>query len=126
MKLNEDLSGHQVSFMKPTIIMDRGIATKDNIKHLKENHYSYIIIERGDIASQYINEFQNARETFEKLETTKKSSYGDFNNVYIKKIEHTDTSCRVLCGIFSLAYIWPVINRERSLARSLSKAFQSS
>lgn len=96
-KLNEDLSGHQVSFMKPTIVMDRGIATKDNIKHLKENHYPYIIIERGDIASQYINEFQNSRETFEKLETTKKSSYGDFNNVYIKKIEHTDTSCRVLC-----------------------------
>jgi len=32
---------------KPTIVMDAGIATKENVQWLKENHYSYIVVSRN-------------------------------------------------------------------------------
>ena len=38
--INED------SLFKPTIVLDAGIATEDNIKWLKEKHYPYIVVSR--------------------------------------------------------------------------------
>ena len=34
------------SFLKPTIVMDAGVATEANIKWLKENQYSYLVVSR--------------------------------------------------------------------------------
>ena len=40
-----DLSSHKF-FIKPTIVLDAGIATEDNIKWLKDNQYSYLVVSR--------------------------------------------------------------------------------
>lgn len=96
-KLEKDISGEQIPLIKPTIVMDRGIATQDNIKLLKHKKYPYIVIERRGTESDYQSDFTQAKETFEKIETDKKSAYGDINHVYIKKIDYTKDMCRVLC-----------------------------
>lgn len=96
-KLEKDISGDQIILIRPTIVMDRGIATEDNIKLLKQKQYPYIVIERRDTESDYESEFKQAKETFEKIEADKKSAYGDDNHVYIKRIEHAENTCRVLC-----------------------------
>ncbi len=41
---SKDIS--QGSLIKPTIVLDAGIATEDNIQWLKGNHYSYIVVSR--------------------------------------------------------------------------------
>jgi len=84
-------------YITPTFVMDRGIATKDNIAIMKEKKLDYIVIERSAVEKNYKEEFENAREHFEKINATKQSEYGDRNDVYIKKIEHTEETCRVLC-----------------------------
>jgi transposase len=96
-RIENDLYGNQISIIKPTFAMDRGIATTDNIKLLSDGGYPYVVIERSDVADQYKKEFKTAKNEFEKLETSHKSAYGDINNVYIKKVEHTENTCRVLC-----------------------------
>jgi len=40
--------------LKPTIVMDRGIATKDNLALLKEKKYPFIVIERRAVAERRI------------------------------------------------------------------------
>ena len=84
-------------YITPTFVMDRGIATKENIELLKEKKLDYIVIERAAMEKKYKSEFETAKTDFEKIEATKKSEYGDTNDVYIKKIDHTDETCRVLC-----------------------------
>jgi len=83
--------------IKPTIVMDRGIATIDNIKLLKTKEFEYILIERRATEKDYKDDFERAKEDFEKIERPKKSAYGDENDVYIKKIENDADTCRVLC-----------------------------
>ena len=79
---------------KPTLVMDRGIATKDNLAFLKENHYPYIVVERRQVEKEYQEEFKKARETFQRLgDTNSTSKHGA---VYVKKISF-GTGCRVLC-----------------------------
>jgi len=34
------------SLIKPTIVLDAGIATEDNIQWLKRNQYSYLVVSR--------------------------------------------------------------------------------
>jgi transposase len=46
----ESLSLHQ-SLFKPTIILDAGIATKDNLTWLRENGYAYVVSARQDAPS---------------------------------------------------------------------------
>ena len=75
---------------KSTIVMDRGIATKDNIDLIKERKFPYIIIERRAVEKDYVDEFENAKETFNKIENSK----GD--TVYVKKID-IENGSRVLC-----------------------------
>ena len=36
------------SFIKPTVVLDAGIATEDNINWLKDMHYSYIVVSRKE------------------------------------------------------------------------------
>ena len=52
----------------PTIIMDRGIATKDNIALIKDEYgLPYTVIERRAVEKEYVAEFETARDTFEKI-----------------------------------------------------------
>ena len=81
--------------MLPTIIMDRGIATKDNLKLLQAGGYPYTIIERRPVEKEYETEFQSARGTFEKLDCPDPSSQNRKKDVYVKRIGMEDTS-RVL------------------------------
>jgi transposase len=74
---------------RPTIVMDRGIATKDNIELLKDKKYPYLVIERRAVEKDYLDEFENAKETFECVDPSSKS-------VYIKKLPW-ENGCRVLC-----------------------------
>ena len=77
----------------PTIVMDRGIATKKNIELLKEKHYPYIVVERRATEKDYAQEFTLAKDTFEKMEDDSKEGS---STVYVKKIMMED-ACRVLC-----------------------------
>ena len=86
-----------LGMIKPTFAMDRGIATKDNIRLLQEKKYQYVVIERKNIENEYFQEFENAKETFDKIDTGRKSCYGDENNIYLKKIENDENTCRILC-----------------------------
>lgn len=74
----------------PTIVMDRGIATKENIELLRDKHYPYIVIERRQVERDYPEEFQSVKDTFERL------TPDDQQAVYVKKISF-DGGCRVLC-----------------------------
>lgn len=88
----------------PTIVMDRGIATKENLNLLKDRKYPYIVIERRAVEKEYIQEFQNAKETFECIDSssdTRKDISGKpgvaiTQSVYVKKLP-TEDGCRVLC-----------------------------
>jgi transposase len=74
---------------RPTIVMDRGIATKDNIELLKDKKYPYLVIERRAVEKDYIHEFENAKETFECIDQASEA-------VYVKKLSW-ENGCRVLC-----------------------------
>ncbi len=79
---------------KPTIVMDRGIATKDNIGLLKEREYPYIVIERRPAEKEYVKEFESVRETFERIDLPHKEDAAEA--VYVKKLPFEE-GCRVLC-----------------------------
>jgi transposase len=89
----------QLTLEKPTIVMDRGIATLDNIALLKSKSYPYVIIAREDNPQEYLSEFLKARDTFEHINelSHKTTPYGDLNQVYVKKVEHTKDTIKVLC-----------------------------
>jgi len=95
-RLFQRLHGSQLPMFKPTVAMDRGIATDDNVKWLRENGYHYIVIKREDGNEEYRQQFEGDRDTFE-LVSSKKGIYGDDNNVYIHKEPVSGDKCRVLC-----------------------------
>jgi len=64
----------------PTIVVDKGIATKDNISLLEEKGYPYIVVERRKTEADYLEEFKDL-EGFGKVEK-------DGNIIYFKKVEH--------------------------------------
>lgn len=76
---------------RPTIVMDRGIATKENIQLLKKNGYPYLVVERRAVEKDYVQEFEQAKETFERI-----GSDITAEAVYVKKIPFENGS-RVLC-----------------------------
>ena len=88
-RLEKDEKNNLLKF-KSTIVMDRGIATKDNIQSIKKKGYPYIVIERRAVEKDYVEEFETAKESFEKIENSK----GD--TVYVKKID-IEKGNRVLC-----------------------------
>ena len=91
------LHGSQIPLIKPTVAMDRGIATDDNVKWLRENGYHYIVIKREDGNAEYRQEFEARRDTFE-LVRSKKSVYGEDSNVYVRRgAAGDDGMCRILC-----------------------------
>ena len=90
----------QMVLEKPTIIMDRGIATIDNVELLRQRGYQYAIITREDQSEEYLEEFKTARDTFDRIDklSHKYTAYGDENRVYVKKItQDGDATCIALC-----------------------------
>lgn len=85
-----------LSVMKPTLIIDRKIATKDNISLIKSRGYEYILIQQISWEEKYDEEFKNAKDTFEVIKSDRPNAYGELNNVYIKKIDLEETS-RIIC-----------------------------
>ncbi len=112
--------------LHPTLVMDRGIATKDNIELLKAKNLPYILITRGPRNKHYLNEFENhsSDPEFESIIRNKKE-------IKIKKIEKPDSDVvEVLCISQGKKEKEEAINRrwtERacedlaSLQRSVSK-----
>ena len=97
MRLSQRMYGsQQIPMIKPTVAMDQGIATKDNVKWLRDNGYNYIVIKREDYCEKYRSLFETGRKKFE-LVSSKKGIYGDLNNVYIHKEPIDGDMCRVLC-----------------------------
>ncbi len=71
--------------IKPSLVMDRGIATKENIDYMKANGYSYFIIERRDTVSDFAIDFDSG-EDFEEY-----SASGN-EKIYLRKINRDDTT----------------------------------
>lgn len=51
----------------PTVVMDRGIATKDNIELVQSYALPYLVIERSDKAKKYLDEFKRDRNSFSEI-----------------------------------------------------------
>ncbi|MFZ3132479.1 MAG: IS1634 family transposase, partial [Desulfosporosinus sp.] len=68
----------------PTIVMDRGIATKNNLELLKQKHYPYIVVERRATEKDYAQEFTTAKDTFDKIENDADDFHEKSSAVYGK------------------------------------------
>ena len=95
-RLSARLSNGQIPLFKPTVIMDRGIATAGNVKWLDVNGYHYAVIQRRNGCRDYQRQFREERDKFE-LVSSKTSPYGDENSVYVRKELVNGGLCRVLC-----------------------------
>lgn len=95
--------------VNPSIVMDRGIATKENIAYLREKGYSYFIIERRSQVEGYGEEFADMK-SFEHHETASKKP------LRLKKIELADRT-RVL--VFSEGRA----EKERSIVSKSEQRF---
>jgi transposase len=60
-KLQSDC-GNLLSGNKPVLIMDRGIATKDNIDLIKKNGYPYTVVARRQSEKDYVDEFTSIKQ----------------------------------------------------------------
>ena len=95
-RLYQRLHGSQIPMFKPTVAMDWGIATEENVVWLRDNGYHYIVIRREDGNEEYRRQFEEGRDAFE-LVSSGKSVYGEENRVYIRKEPIDEDTCRVLC-----------------------------
>jgi transposase len=78
--------------VKPTLIMDRGIATKDNIKRIKDKGLSYTVVERHQNLNPYIEQFKGDHSDFEEIKRTNGES------VWVKKVENLeDPGSKIIC-----------------------------
>lgn len=69
---------------EPSIVMDRGIATKENIEYLKEHGYSYFVVERR-------NEVKDFAPQFSDLSDFESHPVSGNNYVHLKKQSQADT-----------------------------------
>ncbi len=74
----------------PSVVMDRGIATRDNIELVQSYGLPYLVIERSDKAKKYLDEFKEARTSFTPITNSADET------IYLKDASDTDTN-RVLC-----------------------------
>ncbi len=70
-------------FPKPTLVMDRGIATRSNILLMKTRGFPYCIAERRPVEKEYRQEFETARETFKWFPSSPESPD---SGVWLKKV----------------------------------------
>ncbi len=65
---------------RPMVVMDRGIATSENIALLDKRGYSYLVITRGDRAKVYLHDFKAGMDTFTPIDKA------DGTQVWIKTL----------------------------------------
>ena len=77
----------------PTVVMDRGIATKNNIELVESYGLPYLVIERSDSAKKYLDEFKEDRSTFTEVTNSadetiyiKDASDNGGENSYINRV----------------------------------------
>jgi len=80
-RLQEDCQKTLFS-QKPTIVADKGIATKENIALLEERGFAYMVVERRGTQKDYLEEFSNLDDF-----NTKEDDEGQ-PTIYFKKITH--------------------------------------
>jgi transposase len=99
LRIEETMTSRQQVIVKPTIVMDRGIATRENVAYLQEQGYPYIVVKRGDEAHQFEDQFKAHKEEFTLVKEGQMSAYGDENKVYVKKMGPGpgEKVCKVLC-----------------------------
>jgi hypothetical protein len=78
--------------LNPTLAMDRGIATTENVEMLKAKGFPYVLITRGPRNSDYLDQFEN-RVNDPSFESFERDGYA----VHLKKILHEDGTTEVLC-----------------------------
>jgi transposase len=79
--------------MLPMLVMDRGIATRDNVKLLEEKNLPYILITRGARNTHYLKEFEN-----HKSDPEFKTIVRNGKEIRIKKVNKADAeTVEVLC-----------------------------
>jgi len=76
-----------------TFVMDRGIATRDNIALLQNKGYAYLLVERRPVHKAYEQEFAAGRETFERID----NRADEADAVYAKKVMTAEGGAHVLC-----------------------------
>lgn len=92
---------------KPILIMDRGIATKDNMALIKEKKYPYTVITRRQSEKDYKNEFATIKQFIEsnqeKLPKGWESIHKKENTVYITEILSNETTHVLAASIGRIA-----------------------
>ncbi len=79
--------------MFPTLAMDRGIATKDNIKLLTGKNLPYILITRGPRNADYLTSFENYK-TDPEFEIINRKN----KEIYVKKVKNIESgTVEILC-----------------------------
>jgi transposase len=96
-RLQED-GGDLFKGLKPTLVMDRGIATKDNLALMRKEHYPFLVIQRRDEAKAFEPHFQQAPHGFQEIQERK-----DGERVWLKRLAPVHLAAedaelvRVLC-----------------------------
>ena len=76
----------------PTLVMDRGLATKENMGFIRGNGLPYIVIERSPRQKKYVELFKEYQKTFERIKRK------DHRDVWVRKVAGPDKdTARVLC-----------------------------
>ena len=78
-RLEED-SAKTLLSTKPTIVADKGIATKDNISLLEKRGFDYMVVQRRETEKDYLEEFKNLDDFSKEIE--------DDSTIYFKKVEY--------------------------------------
>lgn len=77
---------------KPTLVMDRGLATRDNLAFIRHHKFPYVIIERGPKEKGYADIFTAFPEGFEPIRRAGRQ------DVWVRKVAGPDEeTARVLC-----------------------------
>ena len=82
-RLEED-SNKSLLSLKPTIVADKGIATKDNIALLTGRGFDYMVVERKKTEDGYLDEFKGLKGF------SKNTEEEDGDTIYFKKVTHAD------------------------------------
>ena len=88
------IDGMEAFAVTPTIIMDRGIATKENIQKLRKRRLQYAVVERHQDLDCYIDEFKGNRSEFTEVERSGKGK----ESVWVKKVSGPDDKLqKIIC-----------------------------
>ena len=93
-KLEDDSNGY-IGDSKPILIMDRGIATKDNVALIQSKGYPYTVINRRATEKDYEKEFSEIKGYIQGNDPTLPEGWDiadDEGSVFVKKISFEKTS----------------------------------